>query len=72
MYLTEIHPLCIRNIVDVEIIIISEIKREKTENQNENENRNESGGTCARGAKHPRVGVFTPFVSVFVFVLIYV
>ena len=40
--------------------------------ENENENKNASGGTCARGAKRPRVGVFTRCVFVFVFVLIYV
>ena len=57
--------LGIRNIIDVEVIIISEIKIWKAENKNE------SGGACARGAKRPRVGVLTRFVSVFVFVLIF-
>ena len=37
-------------------------------NSNENENKNASRGTCARGAKRPRVGVFTCCVVVFVFV----
>ena len=41
-------------------------------NSNENESKNASGGACARGAKRPRVGVLPRFVSVFVFVLIYV
>ena len=41
-------------------------------NSNENESKNASRGACARGAKRPRVGVLTRFVSVFVFVLIYV
>ena len=37
---------------------------------NYSENKNASGGTCARGAKRPRVGRFTRCVSVFA--LIYV
>ena len=31
-----------------------------------------SRGTCARGAKCPRIGAFTCFVSVFAFVLIFI
>ena len=40
------------------------------QNENESENKNASGGTCARGAKRPRVGRLPR--CVFVFAVIYV
>ena len=39
---------------------------------NQNDTKNASGGTCARGAKRPRVGVFPRCIFGFIFVLIYV
>ena len=39
---------------------------------NYSENKNASGGTCARGAKRPHVGVFTCCVIVFFSVFVYV
>ena len=46
----------------------------KNKIKNKNKNKNASGGPCARVAKRPRVGRFPRcvFVSVFVFVLLYV
>ena len=63
--------LGIRNEIDVEIIIISQIKIWKIENENEYENRNETGEDTYAGAlRAPRAGS-PAFVSVFVFVLIF-
>ena len=43
-------------------------------NQNEKENKNAIGGTCARGAKRPRVGRFTScfFVVALTYVELYI
>ena len=51
---------------------LSLLKFKLNVNQNEYVNGNESGATCEWGAKRPLVGVFPRFVSVYVFVLIYV